>query len=93
MIKFILKLLALLAILAILYELLFPSKEPEEPPPLPSRPYHNFWLDAQQEKDRKRVDTFRVEGDYLDDPSEAWHEADEAGDSDDPEIYNDVYDR
>jgi hypothetical protein len=82
-----------LLLLGIIYEIIFPQKPLETDVTLHPEPYHNFWLDAQKEHHAGKSNTYKVSSDSLDDPSEAWHEADEAGDSDDPEIYNDIYDK
>lgn len=80
------KLMIALFILAVIWNLIFPTKDDfkiVEPHPV-DKP--NYWLQYQTNVEPSPIIIYP-----LDDPSEAWHEADEKGDSDDPEIYNDVY--
>lgn len=72
---------------AIFWVIIFPEDElPSYPDIVPTeRP--NYWL-QHQTGTRFTIQSRKP----LDDPSEAWHEADYYDDSDDSELYNDIYD-
>lgn len=79
---------ALFFVVAVVVTVLTPVPAvPEEDPVLLPPEEVPFWFQYQT-KPQPTIDSNY----WLDDPSEAWHEADEQDDSDDPEIYNDKYD-
>jgi len=78
---------AALFIMAVLYEVINPQPEMAVPDKLVPIDEPNFWIKQQTGTYKKEI----IIIEWLDDPSEAWHNADECGDSDDPEIYNDVH--
>lgn len=80
--------ISLLFLIAGIYELIHPTKVEYQPPELTPVFEENFWIEAQKGDSRRPVSSKY----YLDNPTEAWHEAEANDDADDPEIYNNVYD-
>jgi hypothetical protein len=68
---------------------IFPGKPPQPQAIIPStKP--NIWMEAQ--KNRLPNPRVRPWSYHLDEPSQAWYEAEHYDDNDDPELYNDKYD-
>lgn len=85
--RIILGVMAILFIIAVIATVLDPPSKPAPAMKLNPVDEPNYWISKQDGIPIRKITITR----YIDDPSEAWHNADEVGDSDDPEIYNDVH--
>lgn len=87
MIRITIGLCLILFVVAVISTVLTPRTPPYKVEKVPPTEVKGYWQKFQTTPQPRVGRNY-----WLDNPTEAWHEADENDDSDDPELYNDKYD-